>query len=102
MDKVTVKCRWTIKERRGKLWVPVKQRYNLFTNDGLSQLASALSGGYVPPVYLVLEQNYSTTTAAYSAGATSIALLENVTITGDTQLVMEPGTANQEVVTFSS
>ena len=74
-----------------------------FTNYGLNALASAPSGGYVAPQYLVIDTTHTTlaNTGTLAAGATSVSLAANVSQPGDTQLVLGVGTANQETVTFT-
>lgn len=101
-DKLLVRCEWVVRERRPSGWVEVLRRHNLFTNDGLTQLAGALGGGYTPPQYLVLDSWNPKLQAAYTIGATSISTDKQAHLTGDTQLVLSPGTANAEVVTFSN
>lgn len=68
---------------------------------GLSALAAAVQGGYLPPLYLVIESNGSTLYAA-SAGVTSIQTHATVDLTGDSQIVLSPGLATQETVTFTA
>src|SRR5947209_4063644 len=48
---------WMIREREPKTGLVVAQRQvkNLLTIYGLTALASALSGNYTPPIYLVIE-----------------------------------------------
>lgn len=91
-------CEWTIKENG----IAVLQRKNVFTNYGLSALASALQGSYVAPVYLVLETSHTNIVGSVAIGATSVSLSSRIDQTGDTQLVLSAGTAAQETVTFSS
>lgn len=99
--KVGIRCKWVVKEKRGGIYVPVLERYNSFTNDGLTQLASAIQGGYVPPINLVIDNGGTTMHATANIGASSIQLEAQVELPGDTQLVLSAGLANQEVVTFS-
>lgn len=68
---------------------------------GLSALAAAVQGGYLPPLYLVIESNGSTLYAA-SSGVTSIQTHAAVDLTGDSQIVLSPGLATQETVTFTA
>lgn len=77
-----------------------------FTNYGLNALASAPSGGYVAPQYLVIDTTHSTLAVAgggaLPVGATSVQVATpSISQPGDTQLVLGVGTANQETVTFS-
>lgn len=99
---LTVSCVWTVKERRGDEWVTVLQRKNIFTNYGLSALASAIGGGYTAPIYLTIDDSYGTISTTIAAGATSVQVSANPTFTGDNQLVLSSGLSTQEVVTFSS
>ena len=102
--KVGVECLWTIRERDRETGQIVTERQikNVWTAFGLTALASAIGAAYTPPLYLVIESNYALLQLAYpSAGATTI--LTDIRIDGatDTQIVLSPGLATQEVVTFS-
>lgn len=92
---------WTVKERVDGLWVAKAQFKNLITNAGLTALALAPGGNYLAPTYLVIDQSYTTMSAA-SSGATSVVLAADPTISGDTQLVLSVGLSAQETVTFSA
>lgn len=100
-NEVGVSVLWTIKERRSGLWVPVHRFHNLLTNYGLTAMAAAPSGQYVPPTYLVIDQAYVTMFTQANPGSTSIQLTSDPTIAGDTQLVLSAGLAAQEVVTIT-
>lgn len=76
--------------------------YGVLTTYGLSALAAAVSGNYVPPVYLVLENNGSTVQTAANAGVTSIQTALPVHLAGDSELVLGVGLGTQEVVSFSA
>lgn len=108
MNNIGVGCIWTVKEKvtlpisHKEIWHPVLERKNTFTTDGLSSLASAISGNYIPPVYLILASNYATVAFTTAVAATSITLSSQVDQPGDTQIVLSIGLANQETVTFSS
>jgi hypothetical protein len=94
---------WTVKERDPKtgLFVPVLRKKNVQTQYGLTAYAGAFQGGYVPPVYMVIDA-YKPTYASGSSGTTlKIASTSQPTVSGDTQIVLSIGTANQEVVTFT-
>lgn len=93
-----VVCIWTVRER-GIVIARVK---NVFTNYGLTALASAIGGGYMPPTWLVIDSAQTTLSNGYSPGATSIQTTGAVDLVGDTQLVLNPGAGNQETVTFTS
>lgn len=95
---ISVLCVWTVKEN-GRV---VRRAKNIFTNYGLSSLASAVGGGYVPPYYLVIDSDKTVLSNNYSAGATSIQTAARKDISGDTQLVINPGGGTQETVTFSA
>lgn len=98
---VSVSVEWTIKERRSGIWVPVRHFHNILTAYGLTAMAAAPSGQYVPPIYLVVDQAYVTLNNTYAPGVTSIQLSGDPTITGDTQLVLSAGLASQETVTIT-
>lgn len=93
---------WVLKERINGLWVPKTKTKNLLTSYGLTAFASAPSGGYTPPIYLVIETTETTFNASFVSGVTSISTVGDPTLGGDTQLVLDPNTAFQETVTFSS
>lgn len=93
---------WTVKERRNGIWIPVLTRKNLMTQYGLTALASAPMGAYTPPQYIVIDTSSTYVTAATSAGATTLPVNAQIDQAGDTQLVVDPGGANQETVTFSA
>ncbi len=96
-NQIGVSCVWTIKEN-GKV---VARTKNVFTNYGLSALASALSGNYTAPIYLVMDAGGTTLQQPVIIGATQIVTNTRVDQSGDTQLVLSPGLANQETVTFT-
>jgi hypothetical protein len=103
-NKLVLRATWTIKEKRGGLWVPVWEGHNLFTNDGLTSLAAFFSGEGDPPGYLVID-DYSAqiqNVGGISAGATSVSLDNAINESGDTELVIDAGGANEETVTFSA
>lgn len=97
-------CVWTVKERDPEtgLFVPVLEVKNLWTDYGLTQLASAVQGGYSAPAYLIIDTFGPHFSATYAAGVNAVASPTRVDVAGDTQLVLSPGTARQETVTFSS
>lgn len=99
---VKASCIWTVKERRGELWIPVLTRKNTVTQYGLTNLASAWSPTYTPPLYMVIDTASTFTTGSTAPGATTLPVNAQVDIAGDTQLVVDPGGANQETVTFSA
>lgn len=103
-NKLKVAVGWLVKERNpvSGLWEPKLHRYNLLTTYGLTAFASAPSGGYLAPVYLVIDQSNTTLSSNYSPGATSIQTAADPTIVGDTQLVLSVGQVTQETVTFSA
>jgi hypothetical protein len=87
--------------RRHK-WEPVLRQKNTFTTSGLTSLASAISGNYVPPNYLILNNNTTTVVGGNSPGDTTVTLAARIDQTGDTQIVLSLGLANQEIATFSA
>jgi hypothetical protein len=106
---LVVRAIWTIKE---KVWLPVSHRWvmqpvfedhNLFTNDGLTQLAAFFSGSGTPPAYLVIDnKSGKITDTTLSIGATTVHVDTIVDEASDTQLVLDNGGANEETVTFSA
>jgi hypothetical protein len=96
------RCIWTVKEKRGGLWVPVWEHKNLLTTYGLSALASAIGGGYSAPLYMVIDTDYASLQNSPSLGQVIVQLNKRIDITGDTQLILSPGTVVQETVTYSS
>lgn len=104
MSKLGLSCTWTVKERDPKtgLFIPKLRVKNIFTNTGLNALASAVQGAYVAPTFLVIDSAGAKLQANYSAGVTAVNTDVRVDIGSDTQLILSPGTANQETVTFTS
>lgn len=102
LSKAGFSCIWTVKEKRGGIWVPVIRRKNTITDFGLSSLAAAWNGIAVPPLYIILEQNQTTVHANTTIGATSIQLDGIANLTGDTKIRLSVGTANEETATFSA
>jgi hypothetical protein len=99
---VKVGVGWVVLEREQGLWVPKVKRKNILTQFGLTGIASAPSGTYTPPVYLVIDSTHTALTATYSSGVTSIQTTADPTLVGDTQLVLGVGLASQETVTFTA
>ncbi|GHO45196.1 hypothetical protein [Ktedonospora formicarum] len=108
MNDLKLACKWTVLERewlpisRRDIWIPRLTRKNLFTNYGLSALASAPSGNYVAPVYLAIESFFSPLNGPVNPGDMSLSINTPVDQSGDTQVVVDIGSPNQEVVSFSS
>ncbi len=100
--QLRVRVDWVFSERRGGLWVPIHRFHNLVTNYGLTALAQAPGGLYAPPIYLVIDTASTTVSLGGNPGDPTIQLAADPTLTGDTQLVLSPGAAGQETVTFSS
>lgn len=103
-ERLKGKTRWLISERRGGVYVPVYEGWNLLTDYGLTALASAFGGDYLAPLYLVID-NYSgqiQNVGTVAIGATSISLDKRVDKPGDTQIVLGVGTGNEEKVSFSA
>lgn len=94
---------WTIKERNPKtgMFEPKASKHNLFTGYGLTALASAIGGGYLPPNYIAISTTYVTGYAPGNVGDTTVQLSSDPTIAGDSQLVLSAGLAAQEIVTFT-
>jgi hypothetical protein len=97
-----VSVEWTVKERIGGLWVPVQVFHNLLTVFGLDAYATAAGGTWVPPIYLVIDTSTAHLQGAYLPTATVIVTDVDPTVSGDTQLVLSVGQAQQETVTFSN
>lgn len=76
----------------------------VFTDYGLSELAAAPGGGYIPPTYMAIETHCAKIQNAGTLpiGATSVSFDVQVDQAGDIQLVLGAGTATQEVVTFTA
>jgi hypothetical protein len=72
------------------------------TNNGKTYLASAITGGYTPPFYLVIDTTKTTLSVSTLVGAGAITTVARVDQAGDTQLIIGLGLASQETVTFSS
>jgi hypothetical protein len=100
--RILVGVHWSVKERQDGLWVPVHDFHNLLTDYGLTAYASAPSGQYSPPIYLVIEQSTVSVYSVANPGDTSIQLSGDPTIAGDTQIVLSVGLSNEETVTFTS
>jgi hypothetical protein len=95
---------WLIKEidPKTKRVVSTIKKKNIMTSYGLSALASALNGGYTPPIYLVIENTTTTLYTQANIGDSQVQLNARVDITGDNQLVLDPGLGSQETVTYTS
>ncbi|GCE45187.1 hypothetical protein EI42_03161 [Thermosporothrix hazakensis] len=106
-SKLGIQALWTVKEKlwlpisRRWVWVPATRNKNTFTTHGITALASAIGGNYRPPVYLVIESLSSTLLATIPAGAMTIQVTEQIDQPGDTQIVIDPGGAAQEILEFS-
>lgn len=103
-DVVRASFRWCLKERDPQtgLFLPKRRVKNVITNNGLTLLASALSGGYNAPIYLVIDSDGAKLQGSYAAGVTVFQTDKRVDVAGDTQLVLSPGQPSQETVSFSS
>src|SRR5271157_777434 len=95
---------WTIREidPKTKRVISEIKKKNIMTSYGLSALAGALNGGYSPPLYLVIENTTTTLYATANIGDSQVLTNDRVDISGDTQLVLDPGLGSQEVVTYTS
>lgn len=103
-QKVTVKGEWTWRERSREsgLVVAEKQINNIFTSYGLTNLISGISGSNTPPIYLAVENTYTNLTLAAGSGVSTLTVGNDIMQTGDTQIYLSAGGANQEIVTVSS
>ena len=100
-SNITARVDWVIKEWIEGQWIRVHEFHNIVTNYGLTALASAPSGQYLPPQYLVIDTASTTLNAAVNPGDTTVQLLADPTVAGDTQLVLSVGLASQETVTIT-
>lgn len=98
---IGVSVEWAIKEKQCGDWVVVRRFHNLVTNYGLTALAAAPAGAYTNPIYLVINSKYTTIPIQANPGDTSVVLVADPTLSGDTQLVLSVGTGAQEIVTFT-
>ena len=105
--EIRLRCKWEVKTKNQAtgLYEVQLARYNTWSNYGLSALA-AVPGGqpYAAPQYLAIEANGDpiTNSGGITAGATSCTSNANPMESGDTQIILSVGTANQETVTVSS
>lgn len=97
-----VRARWRLREYRGGLLVAEREHFNKFTDFGLTNLAQLWGGGGVAPVYLVIDSFKATLGNSPLAGSASVQTDVRVDKTGDTQIVLNPGGANQETVSFTA
>lgn len=100
-SKIGVSCVWRVRERDRRSGIIVTERRvkNIWTNYGLTALAS---GTLPQQTYLAVENPGITLSSGYNVGVSSITLSAQAHQAGDTQLVLGVGLASQEVVTFSS
>lgn len=92
-----VRVGWTIRSG-GR----TRRKYNLMTDDGLTQLAANWAGQGQPPLYLIISNFKATLNdATLPAGSTSFTLNVPVHQAGDTSLTLDVGGGSQEQVTFS-
>lgn len=102
-----VVCRWKLKTRNpltGR-FEPVRERKNLFTDAGLTNLAKMWMGAGTPSINLVIDSFKATiTNNPLAAGALSVTLAapSQPHKSGDTQLVLGAGLATQETVGYSA
>lgn len=100
-EALKISCVWTVKEKLNGLYVPVYRKKNTFTNYGLSALASAITGGYVPPIYLMMDASYSFVYANTSIGSSTIDVTNTPFNAYTSQVVLSAGLSNQEVLGIS-
>jgi len=98
MGNIDAGVLWKIKENG----VVVQEHKNTLTSQGLTNFASAIGGGYLPPVYLVINSAGTTQNTTTLAGVSAIVVAANPTISGDTQVVLGAGLATQELLTFNT
>lgn len=96
---------WRIRERDRQTGLIRAEREikNLWTSYGLTALASAIGNAYSSPLYLVIESTYATLQQDYTTpGAPSIQTDVRVDQSLDTQVVLSPGLAAQEIIAFTA
>lgn len=99
-------CRWKLKVRNketGK-YEPVRERRNLFTDAGLTNLAKNWMAQGAPPTNLVIDSFKATIdNASLPIGSTTVTLSapSQPHKAGDTQLVLGVGLVTQETVNYS-
>lgn len=96
-----VKAKWRVREYHDGLLVAEHSKSNLFTDYGLTNLASLWGGAGSAPVYLVIDTFAGTLGNSPLAGTATVQLDQRVDLTGDTDIVLNPGGANEETVSFS-
>lgn len=95
-------CVWTVKERHGKEWVPVLKKKNALTNYGLTGIASGFGGAYIPPLFLVIEQFFTTLGVNAGPSSTSFYTADQMPqgVVGST-LIVGYGLPTQEAVVMT-
>ncbi len=104
-DEIGVECVWTVKERRSGIWVPVLRRKNTFTSFGLTALASAIGGSYLPPTYLVIDGYLGTLPLSYAAGVSTLHVsptIPNFANANGSSWIIGLGLATQETIVTST
>lgn len=71
------------------------------TTYGRTALTSAITGGYLPPLYLVIDTMYTTLALNVTAGDGVFSTTARVDQAGDTQLIVGLGLIGQETITFT-
>lgn len=100
-------CRWKLKVKNPATgrYEPVKERRNLFTDAGLTNLAKMWMNQGIPSVNLVIDSFKPViNNATLPAGSTSVTLLSASSQphkAGDVQLILGVGLVGQETVTYS-
>jgi len=99
-------CRWKLKVRNPATgrYEPVRERQNLFTDAGLTNLAKMWMNQGTPSTNLVIDSFKPViNNATLPAGSTSVTLSATAQPhkSGDTQLVLGLGLAGQETVSYS-
>lgn len=96
------RVKWVFKEKTEDGWQIVMEKHNLLTNYGLTSYALAPGGGYVAPVYLVIDQALTGLVSNTNIGDTTLQTVADPTLGGDNQLVVGGGLPSAETVTFTS
>ncbi|GHO44511.1 hypothetical protein KSX_26740 [Ktedonospora formicarum] len=89
-SRLDLACNWRVRERHGDEWHTVVENHNLFTEYGLTGLASAVSGGYIAN-NLVINTTHAVISGIDALGGTSLVSVDQpIDQNGDTQLVLSP------------
>ena len=102
MPNINIRTDWVLRERQNGLWVVKHRIKNIQTTYGITAYALAPGGGYIAPVYMVIETTAAVLQIGGPPSSTSFTTDIDPTTGGDTQLVLGVGLTTQETVTFSA